>query len=476
MLRNLLSRHPAGLPQLTSQKRPLVLLSFDTPVIYASVCSGIEAATVAWAPLGFRPAWFAEIDPFCSALLAHRYPNVKNFGDFTRIDGVSDAIDILAGGTPCQSFSVAGRRGGLEDARGNLAIEFCRLAGRLQPRWVVWENVPGVLSSNSGRDFGAILGALAQLGYGCAWRVLDAQFFGVPQRRRRVFVVGHLGDWRRAAAVLLEREGLCRDTPARRKARQATPGGAVYGAEVGPAGGCFTELAPTLDARCKDSAIRNQVGLLVFGGNNTHGPIDVATACNAHGGSGRMDFETETFVAHALRGNGFDASEDGTGRGTPLVAGTLKANHGGGGFGSDPSETFIPMVFSAKDHGADAGAASPTLRAMPHDRSHANAGGQIAVCIQEGQTGVREYETVGTVRSDAPGSQAGGSLIRHRMAVRRLTPRECERLQGFPDDYTLVPYRGKPAADGPRYRAIGNSMAVPVMRWIGRRIQEVDAL
>lgn len=476
MLRNLLSRHPAGLPQLTSQKRPLGLLSFDTPVTYASVCSGIEAATVAWAPLGFRPAWFAEIDPFCAALLAHRYPNVENRGDFTRIDKASGAIDILAGGTPCQSFSVAGRRGGLEDARGNLAIEFCRLAGRLRPRWIVWENVPGVLSSNGGRDFGNILGALAQLGYGCAWRVLDAQFFGVPQRRRRVFVVGHLGDWRRAAAVLLEREGLCRDTPARRKARQATPGGAVYGAEVGPAGGRFTELAPTLDARCKDSAIRNQVGLLVFGGNNTHGPIDVATACNAHGGSGRMDFETETFVAHALRGNGFDASEDGTGRGTPLVAGTLKANHGGGGFGSDPSETFIPMAFSAKDHGADAGAAAPTLCAMPHDRSHANAGGQIAVCIQEGQTGVREYETAGTVRSDAPGSQAGGSLIRHRIAVRRLTPRECERLQGFPDDYTLVPFRGKPAADGPRYRAIGNSMAVPVMRWIGRRMREVDAL
>lgn len=443
---------------------------------YASVCSGIEAATVAWEPLGFRPAWFAEIDTFCAALLAYRYPDVENRGDFTRIDGAPGAIDILAGGTPCQSFSVAGRRGGLEDARGNLAIEFCRLAGRLRPRWVVWENVPGVLSSNGGRDFGAILGALAQLGYGCAWRVLDAQFFGVPQRRRRVFVVGHLGDWRRAAAVLLEREGLCRNTPARRKARQATPGSALYGAEIGPAGGRFTELAPTLDARCKDSAIRNQVGLLVFGGNNTHGPIDVATACNAHGGSGRMDFETETFVAHALRGSGFDASEDGTGRGTPLVAGTLKANHGGGGFGSDPSETFIPMAFSAKDDGADADAASPTLRAMPHDRSHANAGGQVAVCIQEGQTGVREYETAGTVRSDAPGSQAGGSLIRHRMAVRRLTPRECERLQGFPDDYTLIPYRGKPAADGPRYRAIGNSMAVPVMRWIGRRMREVDAL
>jgi DNA (cytosine-5)-methyltransferase 1 len=423
-------------------------------VTYGSVCSGIEAATAAWEPLGFRPAWFAEIDPFCSALLTHHYPDVANLGDFTRIDGGSGAVDILVGGTPCVSFSVAGRRGGLADPRGNLAIEFCRLAGRVRPRWIVWENVPGVLSSNGGRDFGSILGALAELGYGCAWRVLDAQFFGVPQRRRRVFVVGHLGDWRRAAAVLLERQGLCRDTPARRKARQTTPGDFVCGAEVGPSGGRFTELAPMLDARCKDSAIRNQIGLLVFGGNNTAGTIDVATACNAHGGTGRLDFETETFVTHALRGSGFDASEDGTGRGTPLV----------------------PVAFSAKDYGAGLGGTSPTLRAMPHDRSHANAGGQVAVCVQEGQTGVREHEKSGTVRSRASGTQSGGSLIRQHFAVRRLTPRECERLQGFADDYTLIPYRAKPAADGPRYRAIGNSMAVPVMRWIGKRIQLVDGI
>lgn len=345
-------------------------------MVYGSVCSGIEAVTLAWRPLGFRSAWFAEIDPFCSALLVHRFPHVTNLGDFTAIGPDDGPIDVLAGGTPCQSFSIAGRRGGLDDDRGNLAIEFCRLAGRLRPRWVVWENVPGVLSSNEGRDFGSILGALSELGYGCAWRVLDAQFFGVPQRRRRVFVVGHLGDWRRSAAVLLEREGLRRDTPARRTARQETAGDSVCGAEVGPSGGRFTDLAPTLDARCKDSAIRNQIGLLVFGGNNTAEPIDVATACNAHGGSGRMDFETETFVAHTLRGQGFDASEDGTGRGTPIV----------------------PMAFSSKDHAADAGEKAPTLRAMPHDMSHANGGGQIAVCVQEGQTGVREYDTAGTVR------------------------------------------------------------------------------
>ena len=456
-------------------------------MIYGSVCSGIEAVTVAWESLGFRPAWFAEVDPFCSALLAHRYPDVENLGDFTAIQDIRSPIDILAGGTPCQSFSVAGRRGGLDDARGNLAIEFCRLAGRLRPRWIVWENVPGVLSSNGGRDFGSIVGALAELGYGCAWRVLDAQFLGVPQRRRRVFVVGHLGDWRRAAAVLLEREGLCRDTPARRKAREEVAG--RLGSGAGERGWC-NDL--------------DRSGALV------------SMSLNAKGGSGRMDGESETFVAHTLRREGFDASEDGTGRGTPLVPTALSARRGSGhpdgksqtfvasGCGywneSKSAETlgtqgralyestaivgpFVPTAFSAKDHGADAGPLAPTLRAMLHDRSHANAGGQVAVCFESrvarnGRGGPSELVPPLKAQSGGSGRGDGAPLVAvsGTLAVRRLTPRECERLQGMPDDYTLIPYRGKPAADGPRYRAIGNSMAVDVMRWIGRRIQMVDSI
>ena len=393
-------------------------------LIYGSVCSGIEAATVAWEPLGWKPAFFAEIDPFCCALLKHYYSEVHNHGDFTKIGADTGPIDLLVGGTPCQAFSVAGKRAGLDDPRGNLTLEFLALAGRLRPRWLVWENVPGVLSIDGGRTFGAFLGLLGQLRYGWAYRVLDAQHFGVPQRRRRVFVVGYLGDWRRAAAVLFERHCLRGHPPARRKAREELAG--ALGGGTGERGWCND-----LD---RSGAF-------------------VSMSLNAKGGCGRLDGESETFVAHALRGEGFDASKDGTGRGTPLV----------------------PMAFSAKDHAADANNLAPTLRAMPHDRSHANAGGQVAVCVQEGQTGVREYKTAGTVRSDAPGTQPGGSLIRQRMAVRRLTPVECERLQGLPDDYTLVPYRGKPASDGPRYRAIGNSMAVPVMRWIGERIEMVEA-
>lgn len=269
---------------------------------FGSVCSGIEAASMAWGPLGWRASFFAEVAAFPCAVLRHHHPEVPCHGDFTTIaPGDYAAIDLLVGGTPCQSFSVAGLRGGLDDDRGNLALEFLRLADRLRPRWLVWENVPGVLSSNDGRDFGAILGGMVELGYGLAYRVLDAQFFGVAQRRRRVFVVGHLGDWRRAAAVLFERQGLSGDPAPRRQARQGVARTLAGGARQ--RGGCSSDDIP-----------------LAFGGNDRRGAIDVATAVTARGGPhGRLDFDSETFVAHSLRAEGFDASEDGTGRGTPLV-------------------------------------------------------------------------------------------------------------------------------------------------------------
>ena len=552
---------------------------------YLSVCSGIEAVSVAWQPLGWQPAMFAEIDPFCCWLLRSRYGasrpqympsphdaasrkeakqraaairnvialpadgNVINAGDFTKI-GKQDvgAIDLLAGGTPCQSFSVAGKRAGLDDPRGNLTIEFARLADRLRPLWLVWENVPGVLSIDDGRTFGAFLGMLVQLGYGLAWRVLDAQYFGVPQRRRRVFVVGHLGDWRAAAAVLLERSSLSGYPPPRREARK--------------------DVAPTLSARTHGGGGPGTdfdldgglIGQLAFGGNNTTGPIDVATAANAcASASGRIDFETETFIAHSLSADGFDASEDGTGRGIPVVPIAICTAHtqsNGSGFSDGVAHTLesgpshavafnlrgrdggaLPEVsdaaslraatggssnsyvaFSAKDSGVDVSDIAPTLRSMNNRSGNPNGGGQVAIAFTlPGSDGTVSTATptdvAGSVRTKAPGSienssttamlqeqpiawsgeltastgiagtiQRGGEggradgVMTPRMAVRRLTPRECERLQGFPDDYTLVEYRGKLAADGPRYRALGNSMAVPVMRWIGQRIAAVDAI
>jgi len=614
---------------------------------YLSVCWGIEAVSVAWQPLGWRPAMFAEIDPFCCWLLRSRYrasrpvfmpsPHdaasrkeakqraaairnvvampadgaVINAGDFTKI-GKEDVgtIDLLAGGTPCQSFSVAGNRAGLNDPRGNLTIEFARLADRLRPAWLVWENVPGVLSIDDGRTFGAFLGLLVQLEYGIAYRVLDAQFFGVPQRRRRVFVVGHLGDWRGAAAVLLEFAGLSGYPPPRREARQGIAGGV----EVGPAGGRLTDTAPTIDAGCKNGFIRNQLGAGVLSST------DEISHCLNAGGMGRQDFESETLlsvfqdsefgveeyptagamragripkhqmIVHSLSADGFDASEDGTGRGTPVVPVAICTAHtqsNGSGFSDDIAHTLESgsaqavafaqnsrdevrlrggdgktvsaltaqarvkqqcyVAFSAKDDGVDASDIAPTLRGMGHNASHPNSGGQVAIAFTQNQDGdvlsgevmqslgtnanatgrnaptvaftlhgsdgtasaATSTEVAGSLRSRAPGSienslttavlqeqsvaspltasygkQVDSSdtsngppnLLRTQMAVRRLTPRECERLQGFPDDYTLVEYRSKLAADGPRYKALGNSMAVPVMRWIGQRIAAVDAI
>ncbi len=248
---------------------------------YGSVCSGIEAATAAWHELGWEPAFFSEIEPFPRAVLAHHYPNVPCHGDFTTI-GADDygAIDLLVGGTPCQSFSVAGLRGGLDDDRGNLALEFLRLADRKRPRWLVWENVPGVLSSNGGRDFGSILGGMVELGYGIAYRVLDAQFFGVPQRRRRVFVVGHLGDWRRAVAVLFERHSLSGHPAPRREAGKGVA--ALTATGVGTCGADDNQaqaghlikwpadIAPTLNAAfgskqgLEDQHIRGGAGMFVL--------------------------------------------------------------------------------------------------------------------------------------------------------------------------------------------------------------------
>jgi DNA (cytosine-5)-methyltransferase 1 len=353
---------------------------------YLSVCAGIEAATCAWHPIGWQPIAFSEVDRFPSAVLAHHYPATPNVGDMTKIaTGETDVgpFDLLVGGTPCQSFSVAGLRKGLADPRGNLATAYLEIARRYRPKWLVWENVPGVLSSNGGRDFGSILGGMGELGYGFAYRVLNAQYFGVAQRRRRVFVVGCLGDWRGAAAVLFERHSLQGHPAPRREAGEG-------------AADSFT-----------------------VGANQHSGFVGEPVAqCVTTGTDQRYDPKTETLVTHSLRADGFDAGEDGTGRGTPLVA-----------------VAFHPT--------------------------------QDPISSEDGSC-----HALGT----GSGQGCATAAVAQHAAVRRLTPRECERLQGFPDDYTAIPYRNGTAADGPRYKALGNSMAVPVVRWIGERIQQVERI
>jgi DNA (cytosine-5)-methyltransferase 1 len=392
-------------------------------VIYGSVCSGIEAATAAWHPLGWKASFFSEIEAFPRSVLAHHYPETPLHGDFTTIKaGEYEPIDLLVGGTPCQSFSIAGLRGGLDDDRGNLALEYLRLADRLRPRWLVWENVPGVLSSNGGRDFGSILGGMGELGYCVAYRVLDAQFFGVAQRRRRVFVVGYLGDWRRAAAVLFERHSLSGHPAPRREAGKAAPARALLGALDG-------EFNPTGDLS---------------------GPITTGAAHTNR--SSVVAFDTTQITSPQNRSNpkpGDPCHTLAKGSHAPAIAfggdiaRTLSRRHDGSPC-ADRGPDVVAVAFTCSDQSNAPGwerPYAPTLNAqVPNDTSNI-------------QTGVR----IGS-------------------AVRRLTPRECERLQGFPDDFTLVQHRGKPAADGPRYKALGNSMAVPCMAWIGQRIAAVDAL
>lgn len=428
---------------------------------YGSVCSGIEAATAAWHPLGWEPAFFSEIDAAPRAVLSHHYPAVPLHGDFTSI-GADDygPIDLLVGGTPCQSFSIAGLRGGLGDDRGNLALEFLRLADRKRPRWLVWENVPGVLSSNGGRDFGAILGGLVELGYGFAYGVLDAQHFGVPQRRRRVFVVGHFGDWRCAAAVLFERHSLSGDSPPRREKGQNAP---TIPSRRSAGGGLGT------DFDCDG-------GLIASTGDTSH--------CLNAGGMGRQDYETGTLIAHSLRAEGFDASEDGTGRGTPLVpvaiqAGAVRENPESGPDGVGVREDGLAYTLEAR---AEVQAVAFNITPSNSNKDFNARQTQRAQALTAG--GNRPSARGGDLIADTLTSNGDAhsgfrdekGLVQLHSAVRRLTPRECERLQGFPDDFTLVPYRKGMMADGPRYKMLGNSMAVPVMAWIGQRIAKVDAI
>ena len=430
-------------------------------MIYGSVCSGIESASMAWEPLGMNPAWFSEIEKFPSAVLAHHWPEVTNLGDMTRIGarvltGAIEAPDVLVGGTPCQAFSVAGAREGLSDERGQLTIAYGRLADAIDFRRVrdgkpssiiVWENVPGVLSSKD-NAFGCFLALLAgdgkelELGprpkqkraskhwrwdkktdshvpkwpvTGCvygpqrtvAWRVLDAQYFGVAQRRRRVFVIASARKGFDPTKVLFESEGMRRDIAPSREAGEEIAG--TLASRTGAGG------FPGTDEACSGYVHA------CYGGNNTRGAIDVATAVNASG-SRRYDFESETFAV-ALRGREGGATAELGGE----VGNTLRASSGGG------DKAHVLTVHGTQD---------PDVKINLSHTLGLNNGGENAVLTQY-------------------------------VEVRRLTPKECEALQGLPRNHTMIPWRNKPAEDcpdGPRYKAIGNSKAVPVVRWIGERL------
>ncbi|ASV86549.1 DNA (cytosine-5-)-methyltransferase family protein [Ochrobactrum quorumnocens] len=439
---------------------------------YGSVSSGIEAATQAWHPLGWSPAFFSEIARFPSQVLAHHYGSnmpgdelstngVPNLGDMTEFEGWPDyAIDLLVGGTPCQDYSIAGLRAGMDGVRGSLTLTYAAIARRYRPRWIVWENVCGVLSSKRGRDFASFLGLLSgqrievpvngwrnagvvpgySRAYGLAWRVLDAQYVrvdgygrAVPQRRRRVFVVGYLGDWRRAAAVLFEREGMSGNSAPRRKAQQV--------AAALTANGVGT---------CGPDDNQAQAGHFVAEVSRA------LTACST--ATGRLDPNEQEFIAEVApcldanygRLQGHD-NQHIDGGGGLFVAGAICKDSFTGGAGGRPEGAaaghFVPIAWSI----------------MPQ-----NSGKDYKA---------RQVDVAQPLMAGGPvGGNQGGDYIQQQWAVRRLTPTECERLQGFPDGYTNIPVGKKMAADGPRYKALGNSMAINCMRWIGRRIEMVESL
>jgi len=591
---------------------------------YGSVCSGIEAASVAWESLGWQAQWYSEIEHFPSAVLAHRFPTVPNLGDMTQIHNTEHfngtTINLLVGGTPCQSFSVAGLRKGLDDSRGQLMLTFVELAARKRPRWVVWENVPGVLSSNKGGDFASFLGLLtgrdiqAPVGgwsnsgciegissaYGVAWTMLDAQDFGVAQRRKRIFVIGYLGDWRPAAAVLFERNRLQGDTTKSREKRKATSADAQGG--VGSSG--IPRVSGSLDTEfgggklthqsvnnghlipepmgafrmtafgeyadddtastLKQRDYKDATDLIAHKASWWNGEQTAATLTkqNANGAQRMPDKDNFGAVlepkAHAFKVRGGSETETGE------QGGTKKA--GKGYLGQDEKAFTIgttqdrqiaqPIVY--ENHPADSRVKEMGETCQTVSARFGTGGGNvplvqqpIAVDCYNQTINHKTSQTIGSSASDVNHygavlqpiafdtfnqttsnvnqtikSPQGGlnesigviaqptiidraafnqganaqydikitqgetmsSLVAKvphgvatqkppTMAIRRLTPTECERLQGFPDGHTKIPYRNKPAdqcPDGPRYKACGNSMAVPCMAWLGQRIQMVD--
>lgn len=546
---------------------------------FGSVCSGIEAASVAWHSLGWKAAWVAEIEKFPSAVLAHHYPEVPNLGDMTDLPesivlGLVEAPDVLCGGTPCQAFSVAGLRRSLDDARGNLSLVFCeianaidaaRLADDLDPAIIFWENVPGVLSTKD-NAFGCFLAGLAgeddpldppggKWAYAgvvsgptrtVAWRVLDAQYFGVAQRRRRVFVVASARADFDPVAVLFEFDGLRRDTAPSRKARQVAPtiparstAGGGLGADFDCDGGLIPSVTGAL--ACNTGPNGHDAGNFACNQGVDAGYVSpVVAQCVTTGTGRRYDPETETILPVAMResGHGYWIED--------VVSGTLDASMGQSGHANRAATIAVPVlpfdttqITSAANysnpkagdpcHPLAAGAHAPAI-ALAYSVRTANTGangwgiqeevthtldttqGPAIAFVQNSRDEVRlmggDGDIVGALAAETGakqqcyvalgvalrgreggataelGDEVGGCLrassgggdkphVLTAMQVRRLTPTECERLQGFPDGYTQIPWRGKAAADcpdGPRYKALGNSWAVPNVRWIGDRI------
>jgi len=418
---------------------------------YLSVCSGIEAATVAWHPLGWKPVAFGEIEKFPSQVLAHHYPDTPNWGDMTKFKEWPNAdVNVFVGGTPCQSFSVAGLRKGLDDPRGNLMLTYLAIAAKYRPQWLVWENVPGVLSSNGGLDFASLLRGMGELGYGFAYRILDAQYFGVAQRRRRVFVVGYFGNWRPAAAVLFERHSLSGHPAPSRKKGQETPsptGASLDVSCIGTLTAGFGKVgAPEVDAYTCIPAAQPIANTLTASRSSTQCPNEDTTLVTQP-----IPIDSMNHISRPDHHSMGDFEP-----GASMYTLTKHHHHA----------VAQPIAFSGQMSNPQTDVdMTQTLQAK----------NPMAVAIGFDSYNLCETGDVNqTLKSPSGGVTESIGAVMQAMAVRRLTPVECERLQGFPDNYTDIKHKGKPTPDGPRYKALDNSMAVPVMNWIGKKIQEVQ--
>lgn len=433
---------------------------------FGSVCSGIEAASVAWHPLGWSAAWLSEIEPFPSAVLAHHYPDVPNLGDMTKLPqmiahGEVEAPDLFCGGTPCQAFSVAGLRNSLDDARGNLSLTFVEIANAIDkrrhdaghvPAIIFWENVPGVLNTKD-NAFGCFLGALAGeddplvpaggkwTNAGCvygpqrtvAWRVLDAQYFGVAQRRRRVFVVASARDYFDPAAVLFESEGVRRDTAPSREARKDV-----------------TECAGTLTANGgglnRPAGNANELDFCVTTEQMNQWPAEISSTLDTTFGT-KQGLENQHVNA-----------------GCPMFV---------------PAYAIQGSMIGRNDNAGPQGDGINEEVCFTQNCVDRHAVARPVSCLGGLHPNAAIAEDKSPTITSAMGAGGGHiPVVNHMavaqsMAVRRLTPVECERLQGFPDNYTNIPWRkAVESPDGPRYKALGNSWAVPVVRWIGKRIEQ----
>ncbi|MEG1907793.1 MAG: DNA (cytosine-5-)-methyltransferase [Gordonibacter sp.] len=461
---------------------------------YISLFSGIEAASVAWIPLGWEAVALSEVDPFCNTVLKTRFPTIPNLGDIRNVDWshYHGKANVVIGGSPCQSFSIAGKREGLKGESG-LMFEYIRAIRGILPECFVWENVPGALSSEDGRAFGCLLREMDALGYGLAWRILDAQFFSLAQRRERVFLVGVLGSAARACEVLFEPEGVPWGAASSKEKRaqlaaaartRPSHAGFKYAAAASAGSlGYALEQSPTLtsDWHCPAvcyGIVGNAIGRSPENGGNGLGFCNpdkdgmyTLTAADRHAVACETQYGREVAGALAARADSSPCAD----RGPSMI------------FAAPPSDPMEPACTSDPKGAGTQLVADAGITCMASTHSNASIGNDACGCLaaraakdapvvafaQNERDEVRliggDGDHVGTIAA-SPGIKQASHVLEN-FGVRRLTPTECERLQGFPDDWTNIEYRGKPAPDTQRYKSLGNSMAVPVVQWIGKRIE-----